>query len=208
MPKWQRAMRKEVKGVINKAEEIFERAAGVEVEDDEDDSEAGALDHAGTPSPPERFKQEENPQDENQMSEMQGVVSGESAVKNEPESAPPLAIIEYGPDVKMAVSDEELRVSVAAQDQVDASVADHQPQERPMIFIEAAPPANLPEEDSASANHTTRQSPEVDDHESSREAPKARMGSSVMSDEDEEYEDSAISSPARSVGSDCSSDEA
>jgi len=40
MPRWQRTMRKEVKAVIDRAEKIFKRVAGIEVEEDEDEDEA------------------------------------------------------------------------------------------------------------------------------------------------------------------------
>lgn len=40
MPRWQRTMRKEVKTVIDRAEKIFKRAAGIEVEDDDDEAAA------------------------------------------------------------------------------------------------------------------------------------------------------------------------
>lgn len=38
MPRWQRSMRKEVKAVIGRAEKIFKRVAGIEVEDDEEEA--------------------------------------------------------------------------------------------------------------------------------------------------------------------------
>ncbi|MCJ1384792.1 hypothetical protein MMC17_007910 [Xylographa soralifera] len=201
MPKWQRAMRKEVKGVINKAERIFKRVAGIEVEDDEDESEVTALDHAGTPLPKERVKQEEK-----HLAATQGIVPKETAVKTEDEATPPSAIIEYGPNVKMEVSDEELRVEDAPRDQVDSLVVGNQPQEHSLFFEEAAPLANLPEA-SACINHSTRPSFKASDHRSSLQVQGAMDDVSATSDEDIDYEGSSVSSE-NAADSGSSSDEA
>ncbi|MCJ1284331.1 hypothetical protein MMC26_003662 [Xylographa opegraphella] len=175
MPKWQRAMRREVKGVINKAEKIFKRIAGMEVEDDEDDedeSEVAALGRAGSPSSDERVKQEEN-----HGSEMQGIVSGDTAVKAENEAGSPSAGIDYGPDVKMEVNDEDSGEEDAA-------------------------PAERDEEASASAHHSARSSLEANEHESSPEVQQACNQESTTSDEDDAYDSVAGLSEESSVEDD------
>ena len=40
MPRWQRSMRQEIKAVIGRANKIFKQAAGIEVEDDDEGSDA------------------------------------------------------------------------------------------------------------------------------------------------------------------------
>ncbi|MCJ1248606.1 hypothetical protein MMC30_005824 [Trapelia coarctata] len=47
MPRSQRIMRKEVKSVIGRAEKIFKRVAGIEVEDDDDDGSNADTEHDG-----------------------------------------------------------------------------------------------------------------------------------------------------------------
>ena len=181
MPKLQRVMRKEIKGVINKAEKIFKRVAGMEVEDDGDESEAAAFERTGTPSPKELAKQEEN-----HLSEMQGSVTKGLAVKTENEADPPPPTIEYGPDVKMEVIDEELHVEDAPQDQVDTSVVEQRPHQHPLIFVEPAPPAKRHEEDHATASYRSRPSLETNDHTSLPQLDR----DSATSDADYESEDS------------------
>ncbi|MCJ1400989.1 hypothetical protein MMC11_004200 [Xylographa trunciseda] len=185
MPKWQRAMRKEVKGVISKAEKIFKRVAGVEVEDDEDESEAPALERVGTPSPEQKVKREEN-----LPVAMQGTVSDGRAV-TENEAAPSSATIEYGPDVKMEVSDEVLHADNVTQDGVDVKVPSHQQrEEHPLFFDEAAPPATVPEGDPASAENSTRSSLEAHDNRPSKQGHETPNSDSATSDESFDAEDS------------------
>ncbi|MCJ1387289.1 hypothetical protein MMC18_000130 [Xylographa bjoerkii] len=200
MPKWQRAMRKEVKGVINEAEKIFKRVAGIDVEDDEDGPEAAALGRAGTALPGERVKQEVN-----HPAAMQGVITG-GTVKTENEAAPPRASIEYGSNVKMEVSDEELRVENTSQYHVNSNAIKLQSQEYP-LFCEEAPPAILPNEDSAATKTKPRSSPVADDKDASLQAQEFLDGVSVTSDEYFEAEGSSGSSESAS-DSGSSSDEA
>ena len=77
MPKWQRGMRKDVKAVIDNAEKIFKRIAGVDVEEDEVEEDAEV------PPGGESFDQ----------------------VMNEDEDVAP-TIVGYGPDIIIESSNE------------------------------------------------------------------------------------------------------